>query len=166
MNASEIIRFLQRHPEACGCLGIRRFMTPGFHVAVHQDISIDDKPLEARQPERYRRWLAGLAQEYADEHGIRIGQSDDGVRYWAFLLDRPDVRLAVCATRLEALFCGIEEAIGMRPRAAGACCSHNGTTWWDARSGCDRCVMCNTKVDRGRNRPPYERGDQPQEQSR
>lgn len=128
MTAQQLIDLLRQHPKACAALGIEIHpacpqMKPE-HTGIpwcyaenarceRDDIYLFDFDYSTCGEAvgdftgRFRRWLLGAAQEWADEHNIEVGWASamnewqwcrDGVAYWGH------------PTRLHALLAAIDEA--------------------------------------------------------
>ena len=119
MTAAELIDLLKRHPKACGALGITLDIGNRWTSASDGNgvwfSDMDTTCWEGKpdyQTPRFRRWLIGAAQEWADGHNIdvaRVLMPGPVVGYAA--LDGTDVSLLTVGsgpTRLHALLAAIE----------------------------------------------------------
>ncbi len=113
MTAAELIDLLKSHPKACGALGITLDIGNRWTSASDGNgvwfSDIDTTCWEGKpdyQTPRFRRWLIGAAQEYADEKGIEIVQDRECPP--KFLRVTGQLTYTVHDTRLHALLAGIE----------------------------------------------------------
>ena len=117
MTAAELIDLLKSHPKACGALGITLDIGNRWTSASDGNgvwfSDIDTTCWEGKpdyQTPRFRRWLIGAAQEWADENGIhtefRSGIRDEYVASWG--RQEEYQHLGSGPTRLHALLAAIE----------------------------------------------------------
>lgn len=84
MNAIDLIELLKAHPKACEALGLtldigNRWTSASDGQGVwfsDIDVTGHDRSSHHQTP-RFRRWLLGAAQEWADEHRYAVHQDRD-----------------------------------------------------------------------------------------
>ena len=116
MTAAELIDLLKSHPKACGALGITLDIGNRWTSASDGNgvwfSDIDTTCWEGKpdyQTPRFRRWLIGAAQEWADENGVEAHREATAEAGWYWFDSKLNCPNDVYPSRLHALLAAIEE---------------------------------------------------------
>ena len=116
MTAAELIDLLKRHPKTCGALGLVLDERPrctivndgsGVWFSDKDTTCWEGKP-DYETP-RFRRWLLGAAQEWADENGVEAHREATAEAGWYWFDSKLNCPNDVYPSRLHALLAAIEE---------------------------------------------------------